>query len=791
MHRLKALVARRPGVTIAITAIVTAIVWLRCGSLPPGLIDNEERPSTIVVDRHGERLSEVRSSSGQRTETIASTDLPKTLVLATLAAEDVRFRSHVGVDPIALVRAAVHDVRRGRIIEGGSTITQQVAKLLLARRAKGRVARGWGAKFEEAIVALRLEHQFSKSEILALYLNLAPYGNQIQGAERASRAYFGRSASTLTPAEAAYLAALPQQPGRYNPWRDPSTARPRAMHILQVMNDRGWLAPADYAIARDERIDLDHDPTTLLAPHFVERVLARAGASHPKRIDTTLDAGLQRTVEGIIAAHRSILDDHHAANVAVAVLDVRSGEWLAWEGSGNYFDPAHGGTIDGVVSPRQPGSALKPFTYAAAFERGASPARVLADVPSEFPTAEPGVLYSPRNYDGLFRGPLLARAALAGSENVPAVALASDVGVPTLARFLRQAGLTTLDRNAAHYGLGLTLGNAEVRLDELIAAYAMLARGGETIPPRMIRAIDGRTRPAATPTRVLSARAAFWITDILSDAEARAYIFGRGGSLEFPFTVAAKTGTSQAYHDNWALGFTRDVVVGVWVGNFDRTPLRDSSGVTGAGPIFHDVMLAAVERARGTLPIGDRTPILSPPDDLRRVELCAESGLTPTDACPTRVSEWVPAGAIPDACTWHHATGAGLVTVWPEQYLAWAKSVGRLASTTTVSTTVADSTRRRERRSSGATIDPTTLTIATPLGGAVYLLDSSLRQEFQALSLRARGGAPGRREWFVDGTSIGSASGNDTLRWPLARGTHEVEVRDDSGHTAATHFVVR
>ena len=280
-----------------------------------------------------------------------------------------------------------------------------------------------------------------------------------------------------------------------------------------------------------------------------------------------------------------MLDAHHADNVAVAVLDNRSGEWLAWEGSGNYADNAHGGAIDGVTSPRQPGSALKPFTYAAAFESGYQPASVLADVPSQFPTDEPGVLYSPRNYDGQYRGPLLAREALAGSENVPAVALASDLGVPAVARLLRRAGFTSLGDNASHYGLGLTLGNAEVRLDEIVAAYAMFARGGEYLAPSGIRSsIDGHAQPAADAFRLLSARTAFWITDILSDNDARAYMFGRGGSLEFPFPVAAKTGTSTAYHDNWAVGYTREVTVGVWVGNFDRTPLRDSSGVTGAGP---------------------------------------------------------------------------------------------------------------------------------------------------------------------------------------------------------------
>ena len=791
MRRLKAFVTRHPRTTTVVAVVIAAGVWLRCGSLPPGLLDAAEQPSTTIVDRHGEQLSEVRSASGQRSLRVSATDLPQTLVLATLAAEDVRFRSHPGLDPIALVRAAVHDLRRGRIVEGGSTITQQVAKLLLARQPGPRPRRGWSTKLQEAVVALRLEHQLTKNEIVALYLNLAPYGNQIQGAERAAQAYFGRSASTLTPTEAAFLAALPQQPTRYNPWRDPTAARPRAVHILRVMNDRGWIDAATYAVARDERVSLSHDATRLLAPHFVERVLARAGKTgkdRPRHIDTTLDARLQRTVEGIIASHRPALEDHHAANVAVVVLDVRAGEWLAWEGSGNYFDTANAGTIDGAVSPRQPGSALKPFTYAAAFERGASPARVLADVPSQFPTAQPGVLYSPRNYDGQYRGPLLTRVALAGSENVPAVALASDIGVPALARLLRQGGLSTLDRNAAHYGLGLTLGNAEVRLDELVAAYAMLARGGEAVPPRMIRAIDGRTMPAGTPTRVLSTRTAFWITDILADPEARAFAFGRGGSLEFPFTVAAKTGTSQAYRDNWAIGYTHDVAVGVWVGNFDRSPLRGSSGVTGAGPIFHDVMLAAVEYARGSLPIGDRTPIVPPTGDLRRVELCAESGMRPTDACPTRVIEWIPTTAAADTCTWHHTTPTGTVTNWPEVFRPWARSVGRLTTSSALPAASTVAARVAPLLSSSS---DRALAIVAPLAGAVYSIDSTLRAEFQLLTFRARGGAPGQREWFVDGAPVGVSTSDDAVRWRLARGAHEVAVRDADGHEALTSFVVR
>ena len=266
------------------------------------------------------------------------------------------------------------------------------------------------------------------------------------------------------------------------------------------MNARGWLSGPELNAARAERLALSRDTTPLVAPHFVARVIADAapvGAPKPRRIETTLDAGLQRTVQGIIAAERASLDAHHAANVAVAILDNRTGEWLAWEGSGNYGDTANGGAIDGVTSPRQPGSALKPFTYAAAFERGvmAGPrARGRAVAVSDGGAGHPVHARAITTAGSAAR--MLARSALAGSENVPAVALASEIGVPAVARLLRRVGLSTLDHNAAHYGLGLTLGNAEVRLDELVAAYATFARGGEYRAPRAIQAIDGRAVPA-------------------------------------------------------------------------------------------------------------------------------------------------------------------------------------------------------------------------------------------------------------------------------------------------------
>jgi penicillin-binding protein 1C len=520
-----------------------------------------------------------------------------------------------------------------------------------------------------------------------------------------------------------------------------------------------------------------------VAPHFVEMVLDAAGPSRPSRIVTTLDASLQTDVRGIIDSHRDDLRAHGANHVAVVVLDNATGEWLAWEGSGDYGNPAQG-AINGPVSARQPGSALKPLTYALAFEHGITPASVLPDVPSSFPTAEEGVVYTPRNYDGRYRGPLLARRALAGSENVPAVVLASRVGVPALRRFLEQAGITTLDKTASHYGLGITLGNAEVRLDELVAAYAAFARGGEWIAPTFV------PRPAGhpAPTRQLvSPRSAFWITDILSDPEARAFIFGRGGSLEFPFPVAAKTGTSQAYHDNWTVGYSRDVTVGVWVGNFDRTPLRSSSGVTGAGPIFHAVMLAAERHAHGPLRNASAVSITVPPANTVQREICALSGMTAGASCPIRRREWVGTETPSEPCDWHHEHDGQLLTFWPAEYRQWARTQGLRngfddeASAAGVQTRhVSASTARSEAM----------FAIVSPPPGATYLIDPTLRREFQTLPLRASA-AHGRVDWTVSGRTIGSTGDGTSLEWQLVPGEHHIVARDAEGRTAEATITVR
>jgi len=754
---------------VAAAILVAAIAaWLRLGPVPP--IDEAHFQSTRVVDRNGVVLFESLSARGNRSEWLEPGQLPERVVQATIAAEDRRFYRHPGIDPIAVGRAALHDVRRLAFVEGGSTLTQQVAKMLL-----DAPRRGLGAKLHEGVLALRLEHRYSKREILALYLNLAPYGNQVHGIVRASRRYFGCAPEELTVAQAAFLASLPQRPSAFNPLRDPHRGAARQRTVLARMRELGFLTPRQHDEARAERLRFDAAAQPVVAQHFVERVLesvppAPAGGG-ARLIRTTLDAALQRQVSGIIAAQKRNLLAHGAHSVAVAVLDNASGEWLAWEGSGDYFglEQGFGGAIDGVTALRQPGSTLKPFTYAVAFEKGITPATVLADVPSSFPTAEAGVVYTPRNYDGRYRGPLRARAALAGSENVPAVALLSRIGPPALLRYLRNSGFTDLTKTADYYGLGITLGDAEVRLQQLVAAYSVFARGGLLIEPSMM-AGEGRGHAAR---RILEPRTAFWITDILSDPKAREFIFGSGGNLDFPFPVAVKTGTSQSYRDNWTIGYTSDVTVGVWVGNFDRQELRNSTGVTGAGPIFHAVMLAAMKRARGALPQAEDARIAAPPANVERVPICALSGLRPSPSCPAVEEEWAATEAPVRFCDWHHQ---GAVD-WPDEYRAWAKTSGLLQTTRVASAHPAPASAHDALR------------ITNPTDGATYLIDPTLRTPYQSLHLRAV--AATAVTWHVDSHRISQAARDRGVEWPLTPGRHTITATDTSGKRSEVRIYVK
>ena len=567
-----------------IRAALSFVVLLVAGRLllgwvpmPDGLDDPAStQPHEDLRDRHGSPIRTTSATNGFITRPLAESDVPASVVLTTLAAEDARFRRHPGIDPLATVRAATQWIRHRRIVSGASTITQQLVKLGHPRPRTLRT------KLIEATLALRLETLWDKDQILRAYLGRIDYGNRCAGLPQAAFHYFNKSPSELDLAEAAFLAGLPQAPSRLNPRLRPERAKARQEWILRRCLELGWIDAATFESARSRRIVLAPVRSDLRAPHFVDFVHATTPQPSPGgRHLTTLDLALQEHAEHVLRRHLAALRDRHAGQAALVVLDNASGGILAMVGSPDWSDPRHG-QVNGTLARRSPGSALKPFTYLLALTDGATAADVIPDIPTSFPTAT-GV-FEPTNYDRHFRGPVSLREALANSLNIPAVRTLHDHGGPNrLRQLLLSLGLETLDRPASHYGLGLTLGDAEVRLLDLANAYATLARLG------IHRPVTHSLGPPTPGTRILPADECWLLADILSDPAARADSFGLVTPLRLPFRVAAKTGTSSAFRDNWAIGFTPEFTVAVWVGNFDGSPMTDVSGVSGAAPILHDI----------------------------------------------------------------------------------------------------------------------------------------------------------------------------------------------------------
>jgi len=628
----------------------------------------------------------------------------------------------------------------------------------------------------QAALALRLEATLSKDDILAEYLSRVPMGNRVVGIEAAARVYLNKPASLVSPAEAALLAAIPRAPSRFNPWRNQDGLLVRRDRILRRMARAGTLSAGSLRASLAEPVVLAAEPFAMAAPHFHQRVVRDLGVlpGGADRVVTTLDPELQRRVEVIVGRALAELASDGVGHMAVVVLDVPRGEWLALEGSGGFWS-APAGQMDGTIARRQPGSALKPFTYAAAFDAGMTPATVVPDLPAAFSWG--GGTWIPRNYDGRFRGPQRAREALGCSLNVPAVHLLRRVGPAALLALLQRAGISTLDRGAEHYGLGLTLGAGEVRLDELAVAFGALLRGGrwrDAVSWRLVEGWDGKVlgHPSRVPERqVCSSTAAAQVVDILSDPDARAPAFGLWSVLRLPFPAAVKTGTSEGFRDNWCVGGTPEVVVAVWCGNFDRAPMGNVSGVTGAGAVWREVMLAWAElRGAVTDPV---TPEVSAAG-LEHRRVCALSGMTAGPVCPRTVRELLRADLPPSPrCDWHWRDDIGRLQVaWPPAYADWAFREGLVepdrieaASLPVVSVTALDP---------GAGV---LLAVTAPAPGDRYVLVPDLPRRFQTIEFRCAVNHDAEEVvWRVNGREVARVGFPFSVAWPLERGRHTIEV---------------
>lgn len=639
--------------------------------------------TTRILDRHGNVLYELLDPNAGRRTYVPLQRMSPYLIAATIATEDKDFYNNPGFDPIGILRAFYQNYTSGTVVSGASTITQQLARSILLGPDEAS-QRTYQRKIREVVLASEITRRYSKEEILELYLNEIYYGNLSYGIEAASETYFGISSDKLNLAQGAFLAGLPQAPSVYDIFSNRAETLRRHKQVLVLIYElsqekncievstgiKPVCVDAAAATASSQEIEVyafQAPKATYRYPHWVNFIRAELEAQFDSQtiyrsgftVYTTLDPGLQDQAEQLIRSQVDSLAERNVTNGALIAIRPHTGEILAMVGSADFENADISGQVNMALAPRQPGSSIKPLTYLAAFEKGWTPSTLVWDVPSGFPpsgdpadTRDP---YEPVNYDGRFHGPVTVRSALANSYNIPAVKALEFIGIydnaatpqtEGLIGIAKRLGIDTLTRT--DYGLALTLGGGDVPLLQMTSAFSTFANGGLRLPPVAITKIvdfSGNLvyeykQPGGE--QVIRAEHAYLITSILSDNQARLPMFGANSVLNLPFPAAAKTGTTNDFRDNWTVGYTPDLAVGVWVGNADYTPMNGVSGLTGAAPVWAEFMTHAEQILTG----GNVTPFSRPAGIVERV-ICAESGTEPSEWCPTQRSEVFAADQMP------------------------------------------------------------------------------------------------------------------------------------------------
>ncbi len=791
-------------IVLAWTAFVAVAFW-RSTFIAPA-------PTLLVRDRAGRFVGELPDRANPKDERLGFwevEELPERVVAATLAIEDRRFWLHPGVDPLAIARALKQNLTSAERVSGASTLAMQVARL------QHPGARGYLRKALEAATAWIATGRYGRAGVLRHYLRIVPYGHRIHGIAYAARRYLDKPVADLSWAEIAFLAAIPQSPSRMDPYEPDGRRRAirRGREILDLLGARGTLSAVDLAAANAE---IDHlalpwkgeraEAALHALLHYDALVPAELRRRQPL-ISSTLDLDLQREVEAL--AWRTVRDaaDRGAGNAAVMVVDRQSWRVIAAVSSTGYFDADHAGAIDYLRLERSPGSALKPFLFAQALERGTiTPATILDDL-------EPGpsgIL----NSDGRFLGPMLPRVALANSRNVPAVALLARLGLDEAYGFLAELGLHHHERPAKRYGLGLAIGSLPVTLERLVTAYTTLAGDGSLHELRWFEAGAGGAAAASTATageRLLSEETARLVTLFLADPQARLPTFPRMGFSEYPFAVAVKTGTSSQYRDAWTVAWSKRYLVGVWVGHPDERPMTALSGYRIAARLAQSV----VEHLHGDAMDGLEGLDFPPPRGYRSVKLCALSGQRATAGCDRVVIEWLPGSgngrdgesgggelAALGECAVHRllavdrrndriataATPAQFVDVrtfvdLPPRYARWLASSSANAYSEAAAAPPGDSAA--DSAGALAPSAPTlagtalaTIEITSPETGLRLLLDPETPPAQNTLALTAVvEPAASQLVWYVDGRPFRTVDPPFDLRWPLVPGEHTFQAR--------------
>jgi 1A family penicillin-binding protein len=679
---------------------------------PDRLVERETFSSTKILDRNGRLLYELFDPQAGKRRTVALSEISPYLIQATVAIEDDTFYENQGISPRGIARAILTNLQGGEQLQGGSTITQQLIKLVLLT-PEVSIER----KVQEWILAYQVNQLYTKDQILEWYLNEIPYGNMAYGIEAAAEAYFGKSARELDLAEASMLAGIPQAPALLSPLVDPAAAKRRQQLVLNAMVAAGYISEFQAKLAAEQTLQYQPMRYGIEAPHFVMYVRGlmerkygtRALYSGGLTVYTSLDLEMQKVAERVARQRVEKLAENNIHNAALVAMRPNTGEILAMLGSVDYFNQDISGQVNIVTAERQPGSTFKPITYAAAFQKGWAPATVILDASTVFRDSlnRP---YTPRNVDNKWSGPVSVRTALGNSMNIPAVKTIEFVGVQRTIDLAHQMGITSLP-SSIPYDLSVTLGGGEVKMLDLIYAYSVFANQGamygQLVPLEQQKPGYRKLEPVAIlkvedasgnileeysmPERVevISPQIAYQITSILSDDDARRPLFAPNGPLKLSRPAAAKTGTTDTYRDLWTIGYTPDLVTGVWVGNSDNREIRQALTTMSAAPIWHDFM----EEVLASSPARE----FERPSGLEEVEVCAISGALPGPYCPVKRRDLFVRGTAPThTCDIHRlvvvdkTTGnlANLFTapenreqkvieVYPPEWAEWAKSAGK------------------------------------------------------------------------------------------------------------------
>lgn len=630
------------GVVGGIFLIIFGFTFFTLDLPSPDKIVRREGFSTKILDRNGEVLYDIYTDQNR---TLAKfEDIPDSLKQATIAIEDKNFYNHQGFDVLGILRGFSRLFTRG-YAQGGSTLTQQLVKnvLLSSERSIFR-------KIRELVLTIQIERKFSKDEILQMYLNEAPYGGTAWGVESASENYFGKTVKDLDLVESAILAGLPQRPSYYSPYSSsPKAYVERATQVLRRMREDGYISEDQEkdSVSKLDSYVFKSKEANFKAPHFVqyvERILEdsygqQAVEQGGLRVTTTLNLKLQEKAQQIVAEEIAKVETFHITNGSAVVINPQTGEILAMVGSKDFNASDYDGQVNVATALRQPGSSIKPITYAAGLMKGYTASTLFMDVPTEFPGGVGQPPYTPGNYDGKFRGPIQLRYALANSVNIPAVKMLALAGLKNVLQTSYDLGITSLEPTSAtlsRVGLSLTLGGGEVRLLEISNAYSAFVNEGYAVAPTAIlKVVDnkGKVLEENKPEKkkqVLSPEVAYIISDILSDNKAREMVFGLNSLLNIPGRqIAVKTGTTNNKRDNWTIGGNPEAIVGVWVGNNDNSEMKNvASGITGASPIWRKILLAFLE--------GRSNITFKRPDSIVEAKVDSVSGYGAHDGFPER-----------------------------------------------------------------------------------------------------------------------------------------------------------